>query len=460
MDLHKALLKGDFSVIRRLIESGVDVNGRDAEGRTLLMLCCLHEGQDWAVGVARMLLMNKGQVGLTDSYGRSAFIYAVLYQRLGLVQMFLQALDFDLNARDLMGQTALDYANQTGNQAIKKLLLQAMKRCSSISGSSTTKPLNHKLLHSKNSLKSDTTITFTNLLPYKTLSKELWTNRETIQRSLGPKCYTVSKGTTKVASEKIKTTENLKRGDESSSLVQNPHTDTSQMFTKLFRCKTLSKRLWKNQDTVQRKLKSKHLPDPKAISKTVMGEIEIKSGYENSILVQNPKPDTINISKTHSKKLGTIQETAQEKLLVLASKAALEKSQRKPGDEQSPLNTPKDWRLDLRRLMDALQAQSSASYRPIAQNYPRAPRQHRRPSRAVKSIFMHKQKGRKMSLSALDDVLENERQISFCRRCTLASIPMIQLSKGRKPSIPGLENLRLRGERNVKFNKPAGNSLK
>ena len=33
MDLHKGLRKGDFSVIRRLIESGVDVNKRDAEGR-------------------------------------------------------------------------------------------------------------------------------------------------------------------------------------------------------------------------------------------------------------------------------------------------------------------------------------------------------------------------------------------------------------------------------------------
>lgn len=284
MALHAAVLRGDFSVVRRLVESGVEVNGRDAEGRTPLMLCCLHDGEDWAVGVARMILMHEGRVGSSDGRGRSALTYAVLYQRLGLVRMFLRALDFDLNARDLRGQTALGYAAQTGNQAVMELLAQAWRR----RGLTFRNPAAE--LRPQQPACGPNPLEFKNLLPYKTLPEKLWKNRE---------------------------------------------------------------RERKNRE-IRRELEPEN-----------------------------------------------------------------------PGDQPqtggaAPENKSRDWRLDMRSLLDALQAQSSASYRPKAQPRPSAPRPRPRGSRAGKSRALLRRKGRRMSLSAL------EEKVSLRRRCTLPAPPNTQ----------------------------------
>ncbi|KAL1023783.1 hypothetical protein UPYG_G00046050 [Umbra pygmaea] len=123
-----AILKADFIRARTLIEAGARVNGRDEEQRTPLMLCCLHDGECRSLGVAQMLLVYKGSVGLCDRRGRSALMYAVLYERLGLVRLFLQALDYDLNHVDECGHTALGYAAQVENRVIYDLLLRTMKK--------------------------------------------------------------------------------------------------------------------------------------------------------------------------------------------------------------------------------------------------------------------------------------------------------------------------------------------
>ncbi|MGH0157429.1 UNVERIFIED_CONTAM: hypothetical protein FKN15_056106 [Acipenser sinensis] len=130
MDLHQAIIKGDFLLARKLIESGARVNGTDEDKRTPLMICSLHDGETWALGVARILLMHAAKVGISDKKGRNALIYAVLYERQDLVELFLKALDYDLNHSDCEGCTALWYAAKLGNVNIATVLLKCMKKYS------------------------------------------------------------------------------------------------------------------------------------------------------------------------------------------------------------------------------------------------------------------------------------------------------------------------------------------
>uniref|UniRef100_A0A3B3SUJ6 Uncharacterized protein n=1 Tax=Paramormyrops kingsleyae TaxID=1676925 RepID=A0A3B3SUJ6_9TELE len=128
MHIHDAILKADFRLARRLVESGIDVDARDTAGRTPLMLCALHDGELRAVGVARMLLIHGARAGLCDQRGRSALMYAALYGRLPLATLLIQALDSDLNHVDLEGRTALRHAADGGNITIYGLLLDATKK--------------------------------------------------------------------------------------------------------------------------------------------------------------------------------------------------------------------------------------------------------------------------------------------------------------------------------------------
>ena len=215
LNLHQAILKADFILARRLIEAGANVNSRDEERRTPLMLCCLHDGESWSLGVARMLLIHRGQVGLCDRHGRTALVYAVLYGRLGLVRLFLQALDYDLNHVDKHGHMALWYSAQVGNGPINDLLLKTMRKyCLSTDISEAAVPrlcghdkpgqvlvkhqkavkqnaincaIDHKVTgHLKPQPEKGLHPLFRKDLPYKPLPETLWTKRENFYKTVKP----------------------------------------------------------------------------------------------------------------------------------------------------------------------------------------------------------------------------------------------------------------------------------
>ncbi|KAG9275752.1 ankyrin repeat domain-containing protein 34C-like [Astyanax mexicanus] len=342
MSLHKAVLKGDFLEVRRLVESGVEVNRRDAGGRTALMLCCLHDGEDRARGVARTLLMHGGRVGLSDGSGRSALIYAVLYERVGLVRMFLQALDYDLTAHDRTGGTTLDYANQTRNRTIMDLVLQVMRRYGLTSQNSCTQnpqttdqkiqepqepqhqPSTKALLKTKDSKtevpsgdESSLSIqnpepgpnsVFRNPLPYRTLPKKLWKIKENVHQRKHQGPQTVSKST----SSKKET----ESGEESSTSAGNPEPDQYGVFTNPLPYKTLSEKKRMSQETIERTLGPKRQPASKDAPK------KDTSKQELSPPVQNPEPGqygefTTRLPyRTLSKNLWKSRETIQRTLAV------------------------------------------------------------------------------------------------------------------------------------------------
>ncbi|XP_018410577.1 PREDICTED: tRNA (adenine(37)-N6)-methyltransferase [Nanorana parkeri] len=121
-----ALAKGDFNLLRNLVESGTDINIQDKEVRTALINCCLHDGEKWALGSARLLLTYGAKVGLCDKVGRNALMYAIMYGRQYLVKLFLDALDYDLDHTDKLHHTALWYAAHCGNTNITTMVTKSI----------------------------------------------------------------------------------------------------------------------------------------------------------------------------------------------------------------------------------------------------------------------------------------------------------------------------------------------
>lgn len=128
LNINEALSKGDFNLVRKLVESGAEVNLQDKEGRTALINCCLHDGETWASGAARLLLTHGAKLSLCDKVGRNALMYAILYKRESLVKLFLNALDCDLTHTDKWRHTVLWYAVLSGNAKIAAMLKETLKK--------------------------------------------------------------------------------------------------------------------------------------------------------------------------------------------------------------------------------------------------------------------------------------------------------------------------------------------
>lgn len=118
MTLIDVIKNGYFQQVRFLVEHGCDLDQRDEEKRTTLMLCAFVEPEAWGVGICRLLIENGATLFLKDRHGLNAFHYAVIYERVELVRVYLKAIDFNLNEGDKQGNTALHYAVRSGNALI------------------------------------------------------------------------------------------------------------------------------------------------------------------------------------------------------------------------------------------------------------------------------------------------------------------------------------------------------
>ncbi|CAH1773997.1 unnamed protein product [Owenia fusiformis] len=128
LSITDAISKGYFQQVRFLIEYGANVNERDMDGRTPLMLCALVDNEEWGVGIARTLLEKGAYVGYRDKMGLNAMHYACIYERAILVDTFFNAIDFDLNQGDRKGNTALFYAVTANNETVVENIVKTLCR--------------------------------------------------------------------------------------------------------------------------------------------------------------------------------------------------------------------------------------------------------------------------------------------------------------------------------------------
>ncbi len=108
------------------------------------MNCALVKDEAWGVGLARLLLEKGASLKPRDRRGLNALHYAIIYERAQLVDLYLASIDFDLNQKDRLGNTALHYCASTGNLKITQNVLKSMvkyKMCVDIRNAAGLTPL-------------------------------------------------------------------------------------------------------------------------------------------------------------------------------------------------------------------------------------------------------------------------------------------------------------------------------
>ncbi|MCP4451593.1 MAG: hypothetical protein GY809_09045 [Planctomycetes bacterium] len=109
----------DIVQIRTLIEAGADVNVRNRNGVTPLMMA----SKMGCVEVVKLLLKAKADVNARQSNGWSALFDAVAENYVEVVQCLTEN-GADINTRDSRGRTVLGFAAYLGYDAIVRILLE------------------------------------------------------------------------------------------------------------------------------------------------------------------------------------------------------------------------------------------------------------------------------------------------------------------------------------------------
>lgn len=116
--LVRAVEAGDLATLRRLLDAGVPVDTRDAQGRTAL-LAATHADR---VDAARLLIQRGADVNAKDTLQDSPFLFAGAEGRLAILRMTLAA-GADLKSTNRYGGTALIPAAHHGHvETVRELL--------------------------------------------------------------------------------------------------------------------------------------------------------------------------------------------------------------------------------------------------------------------------------------------------------------------------------------------------
>ncbi len=119
-DIFKAVKNDDSSALKSFIENGGDVNARDRDGNTALIICA-KTGRD---DLIRTLIDAKSDVNAKDKYGNTAFIFAVKNGDADIAKLLIDS-KASVNEKNDEGWSALIYSSKNGDSGIVKLLIDA-----------------------------------------------------------------------------------------------------------------------------------------------------------------------------------------------------------------------------------------------------------------------------------------------------------------------------------------------
>ena len=119
--IHTAVIHGNESAVRALLECGVDVNSKDLNGRTPLWFAI----EKWHDAIVELQLM-RGNIDIIsiEKNGMTPLYQAVVFGHTAILKLLFERDDIDINSIDKNGMTPLYQAVVFGHTAIVKLLLE------------------------------------------------------------------------------------------------------------------------------------------------------------------------------------------------------------------------------------------------------------------------------------------------------------------------------------------------
>ncbi|XP_041359209.1 inversin-B-like [Gigantopelta aegis] len=127
--LHQAILDCRLHQVRLLVfKHGVNIDSRDINGRTPLMLSCMIANPEYAYKMAKILLKSGASLNVKDNMERTALSYACMNGREGIVARILKEDVLDINEPDTDGNTPLHHSTLSSNPKIVEMLVEAFKK--------------------------------------------------------------------------------------------------------------------------------------------------------------------------------------------------------------------------------------------------------------------------------------------------------------------------------------------
>jgi len=126
--LHQAVIDCRLHQVRLLVSKhGVNVDCKDLNGRTPMMLACIIE-EEFGHKMAKIFMKAGAFLNLRDNLGRTALSYACMNGREEIVRMIVREDVLDINEADNDGNTPLHHAGSSGNPKIVTMLVDCFMR--------------------------------------------------------------------------------------------------------------------------------------------------------------------------------------------------------------------------------------------------------------------------------------------------------------------------------------------
>ncbi len=120
--LAKAIANGDAKKVKTILDQGVDINAKNKEGETALMIASI-EGR---LKILELLVARGADLNVKDESGATALLYAAMGGSLDSIK-FLIKKGADPNVKTKYGDTALSISETKGNHAAVKFLRELEK---------------------------------------------------------------------------------------------------------------------------------------------------------------------------------------------------------------------------------------------------------------------------------------------------------------------------------------------
>ncbi|XP_071119667.1 serine/threonine-protein phosphatase 6 regulatory ankyrin repeat subunit A-like [Haliotis cracherodii] len=127
--LHQAVLDCRLHQVRLLVSKhGANVDCRDINGRTPLMLSCMIDNVEYGYRMAKIFLKKGAHLNMKDNMGRTALSYACMKGKEEIVEDILSEDVLDINEPDTDGNTPLHHSALSGNPRIVGQIVDVFKR--------------------------------------------------------------------------------------------------------------------------------------------------------------------------------------------------------------------------------------------------------------------------------------------------------------------------------------------